>query len=91
MSARSDFLRRRADLLRRINASVTGVTIAFKKLTLAEMHAGYDAVTVEFEDRCRDDPLCATRIKTLRVRIGFQNVLAEGGRRPSDCARVSRN
>ncbi len=63
MSARSDFLRRRADLTRRINASVTAVTIAFEKLTLAEMHAGYDAVMVEFEDLCRDDPLCALELK----------------------------
>jgi hypothetical protein len=63
VAARSDFLRRRADLLRRIHASVSDVTKAFKKLTLAEMHAGYAAVMVELEDRCRDDPLCALELK----------------------------
>jgi hypothetical protein len=58
VAARSDFLRRRADLLRRIHASVSDVTKAFKKLTLAEMHAGYAAVMVE-----REDPLCALVLK----------------------------
>jgi hypothetical protein len=49
--------------MRRINASVSDVTKAFKELTLAEMLAGYDEVMVDLEDRCRDDPLCALELK----------------------------
>jgi hypothetical protein len=54
---KSGFLKRRANLRRRINAALTGVTKAFENLTLAEMHAAYGAVVVEFESLCRDDPL----------------------------------
>jgi len=49
--------------MRRINASVTGVTKAFENLTLEEMLAGYDAVILELEDHCRDDPLCSLELK----------------------------
>ena len=63
MSARSDSLKRRSALLRRIYASVSNITKAFDTLTLAEMHSRYDAVRVELEESCRDDPICALELK----------------------------